>query len=35
MQRAYKDFEIQKLVEYNYLYVQQDTFLLADLFNNF
>ena len=33
--RAFKDFEIKGLGEYHDLYVQSDTFLLADVFENF
>ena len=33
--RACKDYEIKYLVKYNDLYVQSDTLLLADVFNNF
>ena len=33
--RVCKDFEIKNLVEYHDLYVQSDTLLLADVFNNF
>ena len=33
--RVCKDFEIKKLGEYHDLYVQSDTLLLADLFENF
>ena len=33
--RVCKDFEIENLEEYHDLYVQGDTFLLADLFENF
>ena len=33
--RVYKDFEIKNLVKYLDLYVQSDTLLLADVFENF
>ena len=33
--RVCKDFGIQNLVEYQYLYVQGNTLLLADIFENF
>ena len=33
--RVCKDFEIKHLGEYHNLYVQSDTFLLADVFENF
>ena len=33
--RIYKDFEIKNLGEYHDLYVQSNTFLLADVFGNF
>ena len=33
--RVCKDFEIKKLGEYHDLYVQSDTLLLADVFENF
>ena len=32
--RVCKDFEIKRLGEYRYLYVQSDTLLLADVFNS-
>ena len=32
---VYKDFKIKYLCEYHDLYVQGDTILLADVFNNF
>ena len=34
-ERICKDFEINNLGEYHDLYVQSDTFLLADIFENF
>ena len=34
-QRVCKDFEIKHLGEYHDLYVQKDTLLLADVFENF
>ena len=33
-QRVCKDFEIKKLGKYHDLYVQSDTLLLADVFEN-
>ena len=33
--RAFKEFEIKNIGEYHDLYVQIDTLLLADVFNNF
>ena len=33
--RVCKDFEIKNLGEYHDLYVQSDTLLLVDVFNNF
>ena len=33
--RVCKDFKIKNLAEYHDLYVQSDTLLLADVFNNF
>ena len=33
--RVCKDFEIKNLGEYHDLYVQSDTFLSADIFENF
>ena len=33
--RVCKDFEIKDLVEYHDLYVQSNTLLLADVFENF
>ena len=33
--RVYKDFEIKNLGEYHDLYVQSDTLLLDDVFQNF
>ena len=35
VERICKDFEINNLGEYHDLYVQSDTFLLADIFENF
>ena len=32
--RIYKNFKIKKLGEYRNLYVQSDTLLLSDVFNN-
>ena len=34
-QRVFKTFNNKNLVDYNYLYVQSDTLLLADVFENF
>ena len=34
-QRVCKDFEIKKLAEYHDFYVQSNTLLLADVFENF
>ena len=34
-ERVCKDFEIKNLGEYHDLYVQSNTLLLADVFNNF
>ena len=34
VKRVCKDFEIKNLAEYSDLYVQGDTLLLADVFNN-
>ena len=33
--RVYKDFKVNNLGEYHNLYVQSDTLLLADVFENF
>ena len=33
--RVYKDFEIENISEYHNLYVQSETLLLADAFENF
>ena len=33
--RVCKDFEIKNLDEYHDLYIQSDTLMLADVFNNF
>ena len=33
--RFYQDFEIEKLGEYHDLYVQSDTLLLTNIFENF
>ena len=33
--RVFKDFKIKNVCEYHDLYVQSDTLLLADEFNNF
>ena len=33
--KVFKDFEIKNLVEYHDLYVQSNTLLLADVFENF
>ena len=33
--KIFKDFEIKKLGEYRDLYVQSDTLLLGDVFENF
>ena len=33
--RVFKDFEIKKVGQYLNLYVQSDTLLLADAFDNF
>ena len=33
--RVCEDFKIKKLGEYTHLYVQIDTFMLADVFENF
>ena len=33
--RVCKDFEVKNLGEYHDLYVQRDTLLLADVFENF
>ena len=35
IKRVCKDFGIKKLGEYNYLHVQSNTLLLADVFENF
>ena len=35
IKRACKDFEIKNLTEYHDLFVQRDTLLLADVFENF
>ena len=33
--RVFKDFEIKKLGEYHQLYVQSDTLMVANIFENF
>ena len=33
--RTWKDFEMRNLKKYQYLYVQSDTFLLPNVFENF
>lgn len=33
--RFYRDFEIKKLIEYHVFHIQNDRFLLTDVFNNF
>ena len=35
VKRGFKDFKIKKLGEFHDLYVQSDSFLLADAFKNF
>ena len=35
MQKMFKEFKINNLGEYHSLYVQSDTILLADVFENF